>query len=66
MWIRDFLPMNYPNARIFTFGYDIENVWFSKELMNVGEVAKHLLTRLEIDLDNVSPRAQTNDSTTYQ
>lgn len=45
MWIRDFLKDSFPRARIFTFGYSSQ-MWFSKSMSTVDDVAKVLLSRL--------------------
>lgn len=46
LWLRDFLPTNMPNSRIFTFGYNSE-VAFTKSKGTVDQFARSLLNALK-------------------
>lgn len=43
LWLRDFLPKDFPGARVFSFGYDAE-VFCSR---NTGDIASFARTLLE-------------------
>ncbi|KAJ9156533.1 ankyrin [Pleurostoma richardsiae] len=45
VWLRDFLPLHFPNARIMTFGYN-SAVAFSKSIASIDDFAVELLERL--------------------
>ena len=45
LWLRDFLPLAIPNARIMTFGYDARVV-DSRSILGIMENANSLLTHL--------------------
>ena len=45
LWLRDFLPLAIPNARIMTFGYD-SRVVDSRSILGIMENANSLLTHL--------------------
>ena len=45
LWLRDFLPLAIPNARIMTFGYDARVV-DSRSIIGMMENANNLLTQL--------------------
>src|SRR5438034_1035627 len=45
LWLRDFLPFQVPEARIFTYGYD-SVVAFSKSSAEVDDFARDLLHRV--------------------
>ena len=45
LWLRDFLPQEFPGARIFTYGYPAD-VFFSKERGDIGTFARTLLDKL--------------------
>ena len=45
LWLRDFLPLAIPNARIMTFGYD-SRVVDSRNILGIMENANSLLTHL--------------------
>ncbi|KAF8873893.1 hypothetical protein BD779DRAFT_281145 [Infundibulicybe gibba] len=45
MWLRDFLPGHFPQARIMTYGYD-SNVRHSNGVSGISDFAKKLLTLL--------------------
>ena len=45
LWLRDFLPLAIPNARIMTFGYD-SRVVDSRNVLGIMENANNLLTHL--------------------
>ena len=45
LWLRDFLPLAIPNARIMTFGYD-SRVVNSRSILGIMENANSLLTHL--------------------
>jgi hypothetical protein len=42
LWLRDFLPKEFPGARIYSFGYNA-TVLFSKGLGTVDSFARELL-----------------------
>ncbi|KAF4434806.1 hypothetical protein F53441_13645 [Fusarium austroafricanum] len=45
LWLADFLPLNIPYARIFTFGYD-SRIAFTGSASRVDDHARNLLERL--------------------
>jgi hypothetical protein len=45
MWLRNFLPGHFPQARIMTYGYD-SNVRNSDVVSGISEFAKKLLVLL--------------------
>ena len=45
LWLRDFLPAEIPNARMFAFGYDT-SAGFGKGVTNIYCAASVLLNRL--------------------
>jgi hypothetical protein len=44
-WLRDFVPEEFPGARVFSFGYDAE-VFFSRSEGNIESYARSLLDGL--------------------
>lgn len=46
LWLRDFLPAEFPGARIFSFGYDA-NIFWSKGTGNINDFARSLLIGLQ-------------------
>ena len=56
LWLRDFLPLELPYARIFTFGYD-SILTFSKSSATIADFAIGLLD----ELDNVRTGAHVRD-----
>lgn len=44
-WLRDFIPEDFPGARVFSFGYDAE-VFFSRSKGNIESFARSLLEGL--------------------
>jgi hypothetical protein len=58
MWLRDFLPEQLPEARIFTYGYD-STVAFSKSSAEVDDFARDFLHRVKSvrfsDIERVRP-----------
>ena len=50
LWLRDFLPLAIPNARIMTFGYD-SRVPDSRSILGIMENANSLLTHLSNSRD---------------
>jgi hypothetical protein len=54
LWLRDFLPVALPNARILLFGYNA-NVAFETSTAGVVEHAINLLNRLNMKRKGVSP-----------
>jgi len=55
LWLRDFLPLQVPDARIMSFGYD-SLVAFSKSEIELGDIAADLLNRLDIERDTPESR----------
>jgi surfactin synthase thioesterase subunit len=49
-WLRDFLPEEFPNARIMAFGYD-SKMFFSSSVTDIEDVACTLLNRLDGERD---------------
>jgi hypothetical protein len=47
LWLRDFLPLAIPNARIMSFGYDSKVVG-SRSILGMMENANSLLTHLSL------------------
>jgi hypothetical protein len=45
LWLRDFLPEDFPGARVFSFGYDAE-VFCSRSKGNIESFARSLLEGL--------------------
>jgi hypothetical protein len=45
-WLRDFLPLDLPRARIMSYGYNAETA-FSKAVTDISDAAASLLDRLE-------------------
>ena len=39
MWLRDFLPLDIPNARILTYGYNADT--HSSELVSAENISQH-------------------------
>lgn len=52
LWLRDFLPAQFPGARIFSYGYAAD-VLFSDEKGNIGTFASTLLEKLLRERDTV-------------
>ena len=50
LWLQDFLPLQVPNTRIMSYGYD-SLVAFSKSELELGDVAADLLDRLDSERD---------------
>lgn len=48
LWLRDFVPEQLPDARIFTFGYN-SSVAFSSSVSGIDDFARDLLLRLELE-----------------
>jgi hypothetical protein len=46
LWLRDFLPLDLPRARIMSYGYNVHTA-FSKAVTNISDVAASLLNRLD-------------------
>ena len=44
-WLKDFLPAQFPGARVFSYGYPAD-VFFSKERGDIGTFARTLLEKL--------------------
>lgn len=44
-WLKDLLPLNVPDARVLTFGYNAD-VWFGKSTSTFNDHAKGLLSKL--------------------
>ena len=42
-WLKDFLPLNFPGARIFTFGYDSISVFGDQTAESIRDCAEGLL-----------------------
>lgn len=51
LWLRDFLPVTIPDARILTFGY-ASKVVGSKSVIGIMENANSLLTQLSLFRDS--------------
>jgi hypothetical protein len=51
-WLRDFLPNEFPGARIFSYGYPAD-VFFSKERGDIGTFARTLLQKLCRERDGI-------------
>lgn len=45
LWLRDFLPVSIPEARILTYGYD-SRVAFGSSASNITDFARDLLERI--------------------
>lgn len=45
LWLRDFIPEDFPGARVFSFGYDAE-VFCSRSEGNIESFARSLLEGL--------------------
>jgi hypothetical protein len=45
LWLRDFLPQDFPGARTFSFGYSAE-VFFSRSTGTIDQYARSLLEGL--------------------
>ena len=45
MWLRDFVPVNLPKARVMTYGYD-SNARHSDSVSGISDFAKALLVQL--------------------
>jgi hypothetical protein len=48
LWLRDFAPIQFPGARIYTFGYD-SGIAFSRGTGTVGDFAKILLESIKLE-----------------
>jgi hypothetical protein len=46
LWLRDFLPVEFPNTRVFSFGYDSAYV-LSKSVSDISSAAASLLDSLD-------------------
>jgi pimeloyl-ACP methyl ester carboxylesterase len=46
LWLRDFLPLDLPRARIMSYGYNAHTA-FSKAVTDISDVAASLLDRLD-------------------
>src|ERR1700722_8526613 len=46
LWLRDFLPLDLPRARIMSYGYNAYTA-FSKAVTDISDVAASLLDRLD-------------------
>ena len=57
MWLRDFLPVHLPEARIFTHGYD-SIVAFSKSSAEVDDFARELLHQVQSQRKSARERAR--------
>ena len=55
LWLKDFLPRQLPNARIFLFGYN-SNVAFETSIAGVREQATNLLNRLWLKRKDITNR----------
>ena len=44
-WLKDFLPIQIPNARILSYGYNAA-VAFSKSVLNIENCARQLLNKI--------------------
>jgi hypothetical protein len=53
LWLRDFLPLDLPRARIMSYGYNA-HTGFSKAVTDISDVAISLLDRL--DYERPSPQ----------
>ena len=51
-WLHDFLPDQFPGARIFSYGYPAD-VFFSKETGDIGTFARTLLDKLSRERDGI-------------
>ena len=51
-WLRDFLPKEFPGARVFSYGYPAD-VFFSKERGDIGTFARELLSKLRRERQDV-------------
>lgn len=49
VWLRDFLPAEFPNARVFSYGYDAGDVFGAGTTIDVTFEATMLLNDLEFD-----------------
>lgn len=49
MWLSDHLPVQFPNARIFTYGYDFK-MWFTRGSGRIEGQAHRLLEELECEV----------------
>ena len=57
MWLRDFLPVHLPEARIFTYRYD-SIIIFSKSLAEVNDFARELLYQIQSQRKSARERAR--------
>lgn len=53
IWIKDFVPDCFPQARIFTFGYKSEASWAHNSIAMVKHAAQDLLVQLQIARDDL-------------
>jgi hypothetical protein len=46
MWLRDFVPKQWPNARVMSFGYDSAFA-LSRSILDIDDSAIDLINRLD-------------------
>ncbi|KAF8247235.1 hypothetical protein K440DRAFT_551663 [Wilcoxina mikolae CBS 423.85] len=55
LWLRDLLPKEVPNTRIFTFGYDAR-VAGTKSVSRIPDIATILLSNISMEVDEDRPK----------
>jgi hypothetical protein len=69
MWLRDLLPLQLPNARVLTFGYDADTLKLSSGVSQLGLndhaaslVAELLRVRAEPEVTRPYTRSECRDA----
>ena len=57
LWLRDFLPLQLPSARIMSYGYD-SRTFFTQSTENITDIATNLLVMLRTKRQHVAEKAR--------
>ena len=57
LWLRDFLPLQLPNARIMSYGYD-SGTFFTQSTENITDIAATLLAMLRTKRRHAAEKAR--------